>query len=69
MAIVVGDIVFISIGVMELILNCENLIGCVINCKSLMLVDIFVFWNVVVDVYVMEQVWVFNVDDLKEVVV
>lgn len=63
------DLVFISIGVSELILDKVKLEVILDFLIFLMLVDIFVFCNIVNDVSKLLNVICFNVDDLKVVVV
>lgn len=63
------DLVFISIVVIELILDKVKLEIILDFLKFLMLVDIFVFCNIGNDVSELLNVCCFNVDDLKVVVV
>ena len=67
-AIATADITFTSTGATEPILTQSNLLPCLGDRKSLMVVDISVPRNVAADVHMMEQVQAFNVDDLKAVV-
>lgn len=67
-AIAEADIAFTSTGATEPILTQSNLLPCLGDRKSLMVVDISVPRNVAADVHDMEQVQAFNVDDLKAVV-
>ena len=67
-AIAAADIAFTSTGATEPILTQQNVLPCLGDRKTLMLVDISVPRNVAADVHVMEQVQAFNVDDLKAVV-
>lgn len=63
-----SDIVFTSTGATEPILNQANLNTCVGASQSVMLVDISVPRNVDSDVQGMNNIFAYNVDDLKAVV-
>ncbi|GFE68653.1 glutamyl-tRNA reductase [Chroococcus sp. FPU101] len=67
-AIATSDIVFTSTGATEPIVDKAKLNGVLSEQQSLMLIDISVPRNVHADVYDLENVRAFNVDDLKAVV-
>ncbi|MEM8604803.1 MAG: glutamyl-tRNA reductase [Cyanobacteria bacterium P01_H01_bin.121] len=63
-----ADLVFTSTSATEPILTCENLQLVLQPDRPLMLVDIAVPLNVHTNVSQLQEVWSFNVDDLKAVV-